>query len=209
MGPQGKPIPLFDNEEEVKERGKVQAGRAVEQDTINKFDTAISIMREHPKKFGKDAFERSIGPYAASKPDNTEGHVETTWNFLARSAARGLGEFGRKDGDAAPTEVRDAVNTDALRIATVMKPFVRKTGEGPWTDRDQANLEAQVGELGRSRSVTEYNARLDRLKQYIHAVLIPAARQTGGGSPTGSVGGSGAGQVGADLGGGFVYRGTE
>jgi hypothetical protein len=210
MGPQGRPIPLFDNEEEVKERGKVQAGRAVEQETLGKFDKAIAIMRQHPTRYGKDAFERSIGPYASSKPDAGEGHVESTMNFLGRTLARATSEAGQSvGGGAEPTDVRDAVNTDALRIATVMKPFVRKTGEGPWTDRDQANLENQVGDLGRARSVKEYNARLDRLQQYIREVLIPVARQTGGGSPTGSVGGSGAGQVGADLGGGFVYRGQE
>jgi hypothetical protein len=172
--------PIFESKAEVDARGRNTETRLVATDKQTKAASqvagALEQLQRMPTEFGTQAFERSIGPWSATdpNPDSAAGIWGTGISVgnLGRMAARTIGEVGYGiEGGAAPTEVRDRVETVTKNLAAVMKPLVRAPGEGAWSDKDQANLEAQIGSLTRSRSVDEYNRRLADIHENIRKVF--------------------------------------
>ncbi|MFM9850138.1 MAG: hypothetical protein ACKVP3_23650 [Hyphomicrobiaceae bacterium] len=176
--PEGRPV--FESKAEVDARGKntekhleaadkqVKAGEQVA--------GAIDQLTRLPMDFGKQALERAIGPWSATDPNPaSQAGIWGTGisvDNLGRNIARGIGEVSAKmEGGAAPTEVRDRIETVTKNLAAVMKPLVRAPGEGAWSDKDQANLEAQIGMLTRARSAEEYERRLSDIRENISKVF--------------------------------------
>ena len=133
-----------------------------------------------PEEFGTTAMERAIGPLSATgTSEEKSGFMGTglSTNTIPQMAARVYGELQSfAFGGAKPTEVRDRIDTTTKNLAAVMKPLVRKPGEGAWSDKDQDNLEAQLGQVSRSRSVEEYNRRLNDVRENISKIFqVPVA----------------------------------
>ena len=162
-------------EARAKAKGEADASRIGESRVAEQFAGGLSQLKRLPDEFGPRAFERALGPWQATSPE-TEGvgsAVAAAVNWLPQQAARASAEFGSwAEGGAAPTEVRDRVETVTKNLAAVMKPLIRKPGEGAWSDKDQANLEAQIGLLSRSRNVEEYNRRVDDIKENVSKVFL-------------------------------------
>lgn len=178
--------PVFENKTQAEERAKVEVGNAADVENrakaANGFSAMLGELAMAPQQYGKIAFERAVGPWSASTPA-TEKDQGGLWGSglsvdkVGQMVARGKAELGQfRDGGASPTEVRDSVETKLLNLATLAKPFVRKPGEGAWTDADQANLERIVGKASRAKDVDEYNRRLEEAERVLSkafSVKIP------------------------------------
>lgn len=145
------------------------------------FTGGLQQLGRLPGEFGTEAFERAIGPFSATMTgDDSQGGLWGTGasvNSLGQMIARGMGEAkAALFGGAAPTEVRDRIETAMKNLAAVMKPMIRKPGEGAWTDKDQANLEAQIGQLSRARDVGEYRRRLNDIEENMQKIFAVPVR---------------------------------
>lgn len=151
--------------------------------TAEQFAGGLEQLQRFPEEFGKEAFERAVGPWSATTPQ-TDDEKGGFWgsgvslNSLGQNVARGWGELqAAYQGGAAPTEVRDRIQTATKNLAAVMKPMIRKPGEGAWSDKDQANLEAQLGNLERVRDVNEFDRRLSDVKENISKIFLMPVRE--------------------------------
>jgi hypothetical protein len=115
-------------------------------------------------KYDRASFENAVGPYQGSTPDGLVGGTPIM-------AARGLGEIKNwwDGGKNSPTEVRSDIQGSTEALAAAIKPLIRGPGEGVWTDADQARLVSIVGDLATSRSVEEYNRRLNAVRDRVKA----------------------------------------
>jgi hypothetical protein len=68
-----------------------------------------------------------------------------------------------------PAEVRRAIEGATNTLASVLKPLIRKPGEGAWSDRDQAVLNSIVGNLTQAKDRTQYLRELENVRQRINA----------------------------------------
>lgn len=172
--------PVFELKTDADARGK-QREKDLEADDKRakagvQVTGAIEQLARLPLDFGKQATERAIGPWSATNPnpETAQGLFGTgisVGNGL-QLLARGYGEASAMvEGGASPTEVRDRVETVTKNLAAVMKPLIRAPGEGAWSDKDQANLEAQIGMMTRSRTVEEYNRRLADIRENVGKVF--------------------------------------
>lgn len=184
--PNGGTTPVIESKMTSDERAKVTVSN--EGDVANRskasqgFSALLGELKMAPQEYGKTAFERAIGPWSAStaQTDNEKGGFWGT-GLSVNSIGQGIARLGAEadaafDGGAAPTEVRDSIETKLLNLATLAKPFVRKPGEGAWTDADQSNLERLVGKASRSKDADEYNRRLDEAERVLSkafSVKIP------------------------------------
>jgi hypothetical protein len=178
--------PVFETKTEAEERAKLVISNEGDAQSRSKasqgFSNMLGELKMAPQQYGKHAFERAIGPWSASTVQ-TEDEKGGFWgsglsmNSVGQGIARANAELDAAfQGGAAPTEVRDSVETKLLNLATLAKPFVRKPGEGAWTDADQANLEKIVGKASRAKTVDEYNRRVEeaeRVLQKAFSVKIP------------------------------------
>jgi len=146
-------------------------------EVAKQFAGGIEQLRRFPVEFGTEAFERAQGPWSASSAQDSDPQgglwgTGASVNSLGQMVARGVGEAKAAIyGGAAPTEVRDRVETAMKNLAAVMKPMIRKPGEGAWSDKDQANLEAQIGQLSRVRDVGEYRRRLNDIEENMQKIF--------------------------------------
>lgn len=173
--------PIFESKAEAEARGKRQdegaATKVSEAKTATQFTGGLEQLTRFPGEFGKEAFERALGPLSANDP-NPESATGIFGSGISvpsalRMGAHAIGELKTAAfGGAAPTEVRDRIETATKNLAAVMKPMIRKPGEGAWSDKDQANLEAQLGTLTRSRSVEEYSRRLADIQDNIRQIFL-------------------------------------
>jgi hypothetical protein len=138
----------------------------------------IEQLRRFPLEFGTEAFERANGPWSATVPSGDgldKGSVLGTnipISSFGQQIARGFGEAKASlFGGAAPTEVRGRVETAMKNLAAVMKPMIRKPGEGAWSDKDQENLEKQIGDLTTARDVGEYRRRLNDIEENMQKIF--------------------------------------
>lgn len=138
----------------------------------------IEQLRRFPVEFGTEAFERATGPWSATVPASDgldRGSVLGTnipISSFGQQIARGFGEAkAALFGGAAPTEVRGRVETAMKNLAAVMKPMIRKPGEGAWSDKDQENLEKQIGDLTTARDVGEYRRRLNDIEENMQKIF--------------------------------------
>jgi hypothetical protein len=188
VGPDGSPLwrrtavglqPVLITKEQLAARTKTQVNQQqVKQQTdkvAQQFAGGIERLRGLPKEFGRAPFERALGPLSADDATTSGGGAWGTGISLSgglQQLARGKAELmAEYEGGATPTEVRDRLNTTVKNIAAVMKPMVRKPGEGAWTDKDQENLEAQIGKLDRSRSLEEYMRRINDIEENMRKIF--------------------------------------
>lgn len=194
-----------------------QAAKKRDQERVAKqFSGGLEQLSKFPNEFGKDAFERAIGPWSATdpNPDNASGMFGTGLSVgtAGRYIARGMAELDKAvTGGASPTEVRDRMETTTKNLAAVMKPLVRGPGEGAWSDKDQANLEAQLGQLTRANSVDEYNRRLADIRENIGKIFLietpePRAQERSANAPAPAVSKDLMKQLGPDLAGEILKK---
>lgn len=164
--------PVLEPKSQADERGKTAAGMEQMPRVAEQFRGGIEQLSRFPEEFGTQAFERAIGPWQADADSEGVGTVGGIVNYFGQLFARADAEMDAlKKGGASPTEVRDRIGTATKNLAAVMKPLIRKPGEGAWTDKDQANLEKQIGELSRSRSVGEYERRLGDIRENVSKIF--------------------------------------
>lgn len=179
--PDGQPV--FESKAEAeaiaKARGESGAAREEEKRVARQFLGGVNRFKQLALDFGDQALERSIGPYmgGVADPETAGGLWGTGFSVdsIGRMAGRGISELHAiEDGGAPPTEIRDRIETTAKNLAAVMKPLVRKPGEGVWTDKDQINLEKSLGDLTRARSKEEYDRRLGDIVENVKNVFMIA-----------------------------------
>lgn len=184
--------PVFEGKAEAdaraKARGESGAAREDEKRVAQQFLGGINRFKQLALDFGDQALERSLGPYIGGVADpETAGGLWGTGlsvDSIMRMVGRGVSELqALEDGGAAPTEIRDRIETTAKNLAAVMKPLVRKPGEGVWTDKDQINLEKSLGDMTRSRSRAEYDRRINDIVENVKNVFMIAVPDSQG--PTG------------------------
>jgi len=123
-----------------------------------------------PNRYGGDSgvFGSAVGPFQGPEPgimSNPLGYVARTWGSLANSLS-----------DVPPSEVRRAIAGATTTLSSILKPLIRKPGEGTWTDADQARLDAIIGDLAQSGDARQYQRELDNVRQRIMAnfnVVLP------------------------------------
>jgi hypothetical protein len=70
-------------------------------------------------------------------------------------------------------DTRDAITTEISAIASTMKPFVRKAGEGVWTDKDQEYLEKLAsGEILNANDAPGLRDRVVELRDRINRTFL-------------------------------------
>lgn len=143
-------------------------------------------------KYG--SLERAIGPQQGADPNapkswigqatqmaaQTFGEIDYQWEQLKNWA------YGRDDNQITPDEVRNNIIGGSKGVALIMKKLVRGEGEGPWTDRDQQDLDRLVGSVGEARTLGELKRRLKAVRDRIEAnfgAVIPYARDEKQGGP--------------------------
>jgi hypothetical protein len=138
---------------------------------------AVDLLAGMPDKFGKEAFERAIGPWSAEYVDdgqqnNSGAAVVGAVRQVSQMLPRFMGEIKASlQGGAPPTQVRADIKQAQLQLASILKPLVRKPGEGTFSDADLKNLIDQVGNFQTARTAEEYQQRLDALKESLHGTF--------------------------------------
>ena len=184
IGPNGSPLwrrtqaglqPLLIPQEQLKERGKLAAGEEQYPKVAEQFAGGVERLRQFPKEFGRDALENALGPWSGEVPPDSKPGLWGTGlslDAIGQLMSRTWDEvYAGVTGVSAPTEVRDRINATVKNLAAVMKPLVRKPGEGVWTDKDQENLEAQIGKIDRSRTLEEYMRRVRDIEENVSKVF--------------------------------------
>lgn len=169
-----------------KEMGDQRAKRAAEglplSPTVER--NIMGGMRELygiPDRYGGDkgVFGSAVGPFQGDP---------NSW-FLG-PVARALGSLKTLGNEKAPAEVRRAIQGATDTVASVIKPLIRKPGEGTWSDADQARLNMIVGELAQANDVAQYRRELDNVRRRInanfHLSLPPLGPEGASGETTGA-----------------------
>ena len=132
-------------------------GQTPEQDAVPKISGGLNNLARIPEN--NDAFENAVGPLRGD-PNNTVmgGLLSRLWGSMT--------SFIEGDRNS-PTEVRSNIQASAEALAAQIKPFIRKPGEGAWSDADQARLNAIVGDLTTADNKAEYMRRLEAVRQRI------------------------------------------
>ena len=134
-----------------------------EESTANKISGGLNRLATVPQDVGRQSFEHATGPLQGDENSawfNPGPPLARAWGSLANSI------FGN---DTATTDVRNRIAGDVEALAAVIKPLIRKPGEGPWTDADQKRLVAVVGSLAESNNADEYARNLENVRQRIIA----------------------------------------
>lgn len=134
-----------------------------EESTANKISGGLNRLATVPQDVGRQSFEYATGPLQGDENSawfNPGPPLARAWGSLANSV------FGN---DTATTDVRNRIAGDVEALAAVIKPLIRKPGEGPWTDADQKRLVAVVGSLAESNNADEYARNLENVRQRIIA----------------------------------------
>src|SRR5262249_60720949 len=71
--------------------------------------------------------------------------------------------------EAAPAEVRRAISGATETLSAVIKPLIRKPGEGAWSDADQAKLSAIVGNLLQVNDMAQFHRELENVRLRINS----------------------------------------
>lgn len=169
-------MPKAEAEARAKGAGEQAAVKAQEPRVAEQFAGALDVLSRIPKDYGERATERAIGPWSASDPSDTGAGAVEAGGFRLPNVGQMIARAGGHvdylaEGGAPPSQVRDEIETTAKNLAAVMKPLVRKPGEGAWSDKDQANLEAQLGQLSRATSVEDYNRRINTIRENVSNVF--------------------------------------
>lgn len=127
-----------------------------------------------PGRYGGDSgvFGSAVGTYQGD-PTEYSGVSAFTPSSMAQSVGRAWGNVsslwaGGPSGSN-PREVRDAITGSQNTLSSVLKPLIRKPGEGAWTDADQKRLDTIVGNLTQARTVEQYNRELENVRQRINS----------------------------------------
>lgn len=135
---------------------------AVNASASRNISAGLNNLKGVANKFDDTSFESALGPWQGTDPDNVVSGALV-------SAARLVGDIGNSvgGGKTSTAEVRDTIRGSARALAMAIKPLVRKPGEGTWTDADQAQLNAIVGDLANASNKEEYRRRLNGVRDRI------------------------------------------
>lgn len=104
-------------------------------------------------------FDYAVGPLQSG-----QGVVGGVGGALS-SAANSFGSLN----DRALSQVRSDIDSAEAALRTALIPLIRPPGSGTWTDNDQAQLNALVGDLKSARNGAEFRERLAMLRQRLNA----------------------------------------
>ncbi len=137
--------------------------------TVNNISGGLAHLAGIPGRFGGDdgVFANAVGPFQGD-PTDYSGLSSITPSAIAQGVARAFGSMASAGSDQAPAEVRRAIEGGTNTLASVLKPLIRKPGEGAWSDRDQAVLNTIVGNLSQASTVQQYNRELENVRQRIN-----------------------------------------
>ncbi len=132
-----------------------------EESTAGKISGGLNRLATVPTDVGTQSFEYATGPLQGTEDSawfNPGPPLARAWGSIANAA------FGNS---TATTSVRNRIAGDVEALAAVIKPLIRKPGEGPWTDSDQRRLVSVVGSLAESNNVEDYRRNLENVRQRI------------------------------------------
>lgn len=136
------------------ERGKAKAGiEAAKVDAARTAQGITNSIKALDEMITSDKFtEKAIGAWDASP-------------WMGGTAFNRVLTMGN---DVGSDEVRTFIEQRARGIAASMKPFVRKPGEGAWSDKDQEALENMVGDLTYARDATDLRRRIRNIHSFVN-----------------------------------------
>lgn len=82
-----------------------------------------------------------------------------------------FGAVGRAWSGDRGAEIRRTIEGTSAALAAAVKPLIRGTNEGPWSDIDQAKLDAVVGDLRLATDATSYARELANVRRRIAALM--------------------------------------
>jgi len=121
-----------------------------------------------PAQYGGDAgsFGSAVGPLQGSDSSINPAVIAAKAVGNAYNTVRNWGWSG---SEAWPSEVQRAIKGGTDTLSAIIKPLIRKPGEGSWSDADQAKLDSIVGELKKSNDVEGYFRELGNVRKRINA----------------------------------------
>jgi hypothetical protein len=145
----------------------VYGSEGVDPAVVKNITGGLTELNTIPGRYGGDkgAFGSAVGPFQGDDGGYIMGPV-----------ARALGSLYQIRNPQAPSEARRAIQGATDTLASVLKPLIRKPGEGSWSDADQARLDRIMGNLTHANDVKQYRRELDNVRQRINAnfsVSIP------------------------------------
>jgi hypothetical protein len=153
------------DEARQKELGEAQGKREAEgipqhPQLVENITKGMKELRGIPDRYGGDkgVFGSAVGPFQGDP---------NSW-FLG-TIARALGSLNTIGDKASPAEVRRAIQGSQDTLASVLKPLIRKPGEGTWSDADQARLQMIMGDLMQANDVQQYRREIDNVRRRINA----------------------------------------
>ena len=137
-----------------------------------RFNTTTGIARGLqelsgiPGQYGGDrgAFGSAVGTYAGDPAVATN-----PLGVLGRAAGEAYQNLPLLGTGVSPSEVRRQITASTNALASILKPLIRKPGEGTWTDADQALLNSILGNLNQATGEAAYNRELENVRQRINA----------------------------------------
>ncbi len=142
--------------------------------TVTNITKGLEELASIPSRYGGDkgVFTSAVGPFAGDPTNYTYSGVNPgAW-------ARGLAQTGGSisshwatgaNASAPPAEVRRAIQGATDTLASVLKPLIRKPGEGTWSDQDQARLDMIMGNLTQVRDEAGFRRELGNIRSRINA----------------------------------------
>lgn len=143
---------------------------AIDPSVTRNITGGLEYLNRLPDQYGGDSgsFGSAVGPLQGA-----EGGYTNPIPMVARALGNlytiGANAIGVQGTQAWPNEVRRAIQGGTETLSAVIKPLIRKPGEGSWSDADQAKLNSIVGELTKANDLVSYRRELANVRQRINA----------------------------------------
>lgn len=157
--------PVFETKKSAEARASVATSNEAGPGIVGGLNRLMQV----PAEYGDQALVRAIGPWSGAEPTpagGIMGALTSAGSILPRLRGESIAAF---EGGAAPTEVRNRIAGDLQTLAAAIKPLIRKTGEGPWTDADQRKLENIIGNPATARTREEYERAIEGVRERLIA----------------------------------------
>jgi hypothetical protein len=128
--------------------------------TVKNITGGLTELKAIPGRYGGDsgAFGSGVGAFQGDDS-----------SYIMAPIARALGSARQLGNPQSPSEARRAIQGAVDTLSSVIKPLIRKPGEGAWSDADEAKLQRIVGNLTMANDQEQYNRELDNVRQRINA----------------------------------------
>lgn len=115
----------------------------------------------------KDWSDHAVGSWQTSDEPVFKWPPALSYVLPELPSPRQLSRLPTAMNNISNEEAVSRITQRAKALAAVTKPFVRKPGEGTWTDKDQEHLEQLVGDLTKAQDRGDFQRRLEQLRSTV------------------------------------------